>query len=76
MQDISNKKEKKSFTKTTLGIKLKYFGKAIMKKGMMYGFSDNYIRVGRKFDEKYINTITQETLEHLNTINQSFEIKD
>ena len=75
IQDISNKK-KKEFYENNIGYKAKVLWESDNEKGMMYGFSDNYIRVGRKFDEKYINTITQETLEHLNPINQSFEIKD
>jgi threonylcarbamoyladenosine tRNA methylthiotransferase MtaB len=75
MQDISNKK-KKEFYENNVGYKAKVLWESDNEKGMMYGFSDNYIRVGRKFDEKYINTVTQETLEHLNPINQSFEIKD
>ena len=75
MQDISNKK-KKEFYENNKGYKAKVLWESDNEKGMMYGFSDNYIRVSRKFNEKYINTITQETLEHLNTINQSFEIKD
>jgi len=75
IQDISNKK-KKEFYENNLGYKAKILWESDNEKGMMYGFSDNYIRVGRKFDEKYINTITQETLEHLNTITQCFEIKD
>lgn len=75
IQDISNKK-KKEFYENNVGYKAKVLWESDNEKGMMYGFSDNYIRVGRKFDEKYINTITQETLEHLNPINQSFEIKD
>jgi threonylcarbamoyladenosine tRNA methylthiotransferase MtaB len=74
MQDISNKK-KKEFYENNKGYKAKVLWESDNEKGMMYGFSDNYIRVSRKFDEKFINTITQETLEHLNHLTQSFEIK-
>lgn len=74
MQDISNKK-KKEFYENNIGYKANLLWESDNEKGMMYGFSDNYIKVGRKYDEKYKNTITQETLEHLNPITQYFEIK-
>jgi threonylcarbamoyladenosine tRNA methylthiotransferase MtaB len=73
IQDISSKK-KKEFYENNIGYKAKVLWESDNEKGMMYGFSDNYIRVGRKFEEKHINTITQETLEHLNHQNLSFEI--
>ena len=40
----------------------------------MFGFSENYIRVARNFDEKYINQITEETLKELDTANQYYKI--
>ncbi len=74
IQDISDRK-KKEFYENNIGYKAKVLWESDNDKGRMYGFSDNYIRVCRKFDERYINTITQETLTHLNYQNLSFEVK-
>ena len=74
LQDISNRK-KIAFYEKNIGYNAKILWESDHIEGMMFGFSDNYIRVSRKFDEKYINTITQETLDNLNPINQCFEIK-
>ena len=73
LQDISNNK-KKEFYKRNIGYNAKILWESDNEKGMMFGFSDNYIRVARKFDEKYINTITEETLQTLSTNKDYFLI--
>lgn len=70
LQDISNNK-KKDFYQKNIGYKTKVLWESDCEKGMMFGFSDNYIRVARKFEEKYINTITEETLINL-SINKDY----
>ena len=40
--------------------------------GMMFGFSENYLRVGRKFDSNLINTITREKLETIDNKYKSY----
>ena len=40
--------------------------------GMMFGFSENYLRVGRKFDSSLINTITREKLETIDNKYKSY----
>ena len=42
--------------------------------GMMFGFSGNYIRVARPFEEKYINQITEEELTKLDKSKQYFKL--
>lgn len=74
IQDISNKK-KKAFYEENISYRAKILWESDNENGMMYGFSDNYIRVGRKFDEKYINQITQETLEDLSANKEYFILK-
>lgn len=73
LQDISNNK-KKEFYKRNIGYNAKVLWESDNEKGMMFGFSDNYIRVARKFDEKYINTITEEALQTLSTNKDYFLI--
>jgi len=73
LQDISNNK-KKDFYQKNIGYKTKVLWESDCEKGMMFGFSDNYIRVARKFEEKYINTITEETLINLSTNKDYFLI--
>ena len=41
---------------------------------MMFGFSGNYIRVARPFEEKYINQITEEELTKLDKSKQYFKL--
>lgn len=64
LQNISNNK-KKEFYQKNIGYKAKVLWESDCEKGLMFGFSDNYIRVAREFEEKYINTITEETLINL-----------
>ncbi len=73
LQDISNNK-KKEFYKKNIGYNAKILWESDNEKGMMFGFSDNYIRVARRFEEKYINTITEETLQTLSTNKDYFLI--
>ena len=73
LQNISNNK-KKEFYQKNIGYKAKVLWESDCEKGMMFGFSDNYIRVAREFEEKYINTITEETLQTLTTAKDYFLI--
>ncbi|MFA6199916.1 MAG: tRNA (N(6)-L-threonylcarbamoyladenosine(37)-C(2))-methylthiotransferase MtaB [Bacteroidales bacterium] len=73
LQDISNNK-KKEFYKTNIDYNAKVLWESDNEKGMMFGFSDNYIRVARKFEEKYINAITEETIQTLSTNKDYFLI--
>jgi len=75
LQDISNKK-KKAFYEKNIGYNAKILWESDNEKGMMYGFSDNYIRVGREFDEKYINQITEHTLKELSSNKEYFIINE
>lgn len=75
LQNISNTK-KKEFYKRNIG----YIGKILWESDkhddMMFGFSDNYLRVGRKYDKRYINTITQEKLNNLSKDEEYFVIEN
>lgn len=73
LQNISNNKKKK-FYERNIGYKTKVLWESDNEKGIMFGFSDNYIRVGREFDEKYINTISEETLQTLSSTKDYFLI--
>ena len=73
LQEISNKK-KKEFYNRNIGYKGSILWESDNENGMMFGFTDNYIRVARIFDEKYINTITQESLDKLSNNGDYFLI--
>lgn len=62
LQELSDRK-KEAFYRANKGRKANVLWEADNEDGMMYGFTENYIRVGRKFDERYINEITEETIE-------------
>jgi len=71
LQDISNNK-KKEFYIRNIGYNAKVLWESDNEKGRMFGFSDNYIKVGRKFEEKYINTITEEPLINISNTKDYF----
>jgi threonylcarbamoyladenosine tRNA methylthiotransferase MtaB len=73
LQNLSIEKKLKFYEKNC-GNKGKILWEADNEKGLMFGFSENYIRVARNFDEKYINQITEETLKELDTANQYYKI--
>jgi threonylcarbamoyladenosine tRNA methylthiotransferase MtaB len=73
LQKLSIEK-KNFFYENNQGYKGKILWESDNENGMMFGFSENYIRVGRKFEEKYINQITEEELTQLDTIKQYFKL--
>ncbi|WP_312421756.1 tRNA (N(6)-L-threonylcarbamoyladenosine(37)-C(2))-methylthiotransferase MtaB [Epilithonimonas sp.] len=57
MLRILSEKKKMEFYRTQLGNKLSVLWEHENKNGMMYGFTENYVRVAKPFDEKSINQI-------------------
>jgi len=57
MLRILSEKKKMEFYRTQLGKKLPVLWEHENKNGMMYGFTENYVRVSKPFDEKSINQI-------------------
>ncbi|SHK38864.1 tRNA (N(6)-L-threonylcarbamoyladenosine(37)-C(2))-methylthiotransferase MtaB [Epilithonimonas mollis] len=57
MLRILSEKKKMEFYRTQLGKKLPVLWEHENKNGMMYGFTENYVRVSKPFDEKSINHI-------------------
>lgn len=73
LQRLSERK-KEEFCMNNMGTEREILWEADCDKGLMYGFTDNYIRVGRKFDARYINTITKERLETYDRENKHYII--
>ena len=71
LQELSDRK-KEAFYRANKGRKASVLWEADNEDGMMYGFTENYIRVGRKFDERYINEITEETIEIIDHEHKSY----
>lgn len=71
LQELSDRK-KEAFYRANKGRKANVLWEADNEDGMMYGFTENYIRVGRKFDERYINEITEETIEIIDHEHKSY----
>lgn len=71
LQELSDRK-KEAFYRANKGRKANVLWEADNEDGMMYGFTENYIRVGRKFDEQYINEITEETIEIIDHEHKSY----
>ena len=71
LQELSDRK-KEAFYRANKGRKANVLWEADNEDGMMYGFTENYIRVGRKFDERYINKITEETIEIIDHEHKSY----
>lgn len=61
LQELSARK-KEAFYLSHRGQKAKVLWEAEEQKGMMFGFTENYIRVARTFSPEHINTVTEETL--------------
>lgn len=73
LQKLSIEKKLKFYEKNC-GNKEKILWEADNENGMMFGFSGNYIRVARPFEEKYINQITEEELTKLDKSKQYFKL--
>lgn len=73
LQKLSLEKKIKFYEKNC-GNKEKILWEADNENGMMFGFSGNYIRVARLFEEKYINQITEEELTKLDKSKQYFKL--
>ncbi len=73
LQKLSLEKKIKFYEKNC-GNKEKILWEADNENGMMFGFSGNYIRVARPFEEKYINQITEEELTQLDKSKQYFKL--
>lgn len=73
LQKLSLEKKIKFYEKNC-GNKEKILWEADNENGMMFGFSGNYIRVARPFEEKYINQITEEKLTQLDKSKQYFKL--
>ncbi len=71
LQELSDQK-KEAFYEANRGSKTKVLWEADNEEGMMYGFTENYIRVGRKFDARYINEITEEIIETIDHKHKSY----
>lgn len=57
MLRILSEKKKMEFYRTQLGKTLPVLWEHENKNGMMYGFTENYVRVSKPFDEKSVNQI-------------------
>lgn len=57
MLRILSEKKKMEFYRTQIGKKLPVLWEHENKNGMMYGFTENYVRVSKPFDEKSVNQI-------------------
>lgn len=64
LQKISERK-RQEFYLNNKGCELNVLWESDEEDGMMFGWTDNYIRVGRKYDKLYVNTITKEKIEIL-----------
>lgn len=73
LQKLSLKK-KQQFYERNQGNKVSVLWEADNENGLMFGFSENYIRVARPFDKKYINHITEETLEEIDSTLQYYKV--
>ena len=71
LQEISDQK-KDLFYQKNKGSVRSVLWEADNEDGMMFGFSENYLRVGRAFDASLINTITREKLETIDNKYKSY----
>ncbi len=71
LQRISELK-KEQFYQDNKGKEVNVLWESDEEDGMMFGFTDNYIRVGRSFDTSYINTITREKLEIIDNKHKAY----
>lgn len=65
MLRILSEKKKMEFYRTQLGNKLPVLWEHENKNGMMYGFTENYVRVVKPFDEKSVNQIEEIVLDKI-----------
>ena len=65
MLRILSEKKKMEFYRTQLGNKLPVLWEYENKNGMMYGFTENYVRVVKPFDEKSVNQIEEIVLDKI-----------
>ena len=65
MLRILSEKKKMEFYRSQLGKKLPVLWEHENKNGMMYGFTENYVRVSKPFDEKSINQIEMIVLDKI-----------
>lgn len=72
LQHLSDKK-KKAFYLSNAGTTRPVLWESDVKDNMMYGFTDNYIRVRRPYDPSLVNTVTGHLLATLNTEEEVFE---
>ena len=65
MLRILSEKKKMAFYQTQLGKTLPVLWEHENKNGMMYGFTENYVRVSKPFDEKSVNQIEEIVLDKI-----------
>ena len=65
MLRILSEKKKMEFYRSQLGKKLPVLWEHENKNGMMYGFTENYVRVVKPFDEKSVNQIEEIVLDKI-----------
>ena len=65
MLRILSEKKKMEFYRSQLGNKLSVLWEHENKNGMMYGFTENYVRVAKPFDEKSVNQIEEIVLDKI-----------
>lgn len=65
MLRILSEKKKMAFYETQIGKTLPVLWEHDNKNGMMFGFTENYVRVQKPFDQNYVNEIEWVTLEKI-----------
>ena len=78
MLRILSEKKKMAFYQTQLGKVLPVLWEHEEKNGMMFGFTDNYVRVQKPYDEKSVNKVERVKLEKISkegnvVVSSSFE---
>lgn len=63
MLRILSEKKKMEFYRTQLGKTLPVLWEHENKNGMMYGFTENYVRISKPYDQKWVNQIENITLD-------------
>lgn len=67
LHDISERKHA-TFVESQMGKQRSVLWESNMHDGKMHGWTDNYIRIARPFDQKHINNITDETITAENVV--------
>ena len=65
MLRILSEKKKMEFYRTQLGKTLPVLWEHENKNGMMYGFTENYVRISKPYDQKWVNQIENITLDKI-----------